>query len=135
VTREPRFRGTDADLSDPKTSRVAKRAFFRIAELWKLSAEQARVLLGSPSRSTYFSWKKGEGGALPRDVFERVSYLLGIYKGLEVLFANPAQADAWIHRPNAAFGGRSALEHMLGGNVADLHRVRAYLDYVRGGRS
>ena len=36
--------------------------------------------------------------------------------------------------PTAApFGGRSALAHMLGGNVADLYVVRRYLDGVRGG--
>jgi Protein of unknown function (DUF2384) len=133
--REPGLGRREADLSDPRTSEVAKRAFFRIAELWKLTGEQARVLLGSPSRSTFFSWKKGEGGPLPRDAFERVSYLLGIYKGLQVLLPDPQQADAWIHRSNEAFGGRSALDHMLAGNVGDLYRVRAYVDYVRGGRS
>ena len=123
------------DLEDPKASEVAKRAFFRISELWSLSADQARTLLGAPSRSTFFSWKKGEGGPLPRDAFERVSYILGIYKGLQVLFPDPRQADAWITRPNEAFGGGSALDRMLGGNVADLHAVRSYVDYVRGGLS
>jgi hypothetical protein len=123
------------DLEDPRTSDAAKRAFFRIVDLWGVPVEQARTLLGSPSRSTYFSWKKGEGGALPRDVIERVSYLLGIYKGLQVLFPDPQQADKWLQKPNQAFGGRSALERMLAGNVLDLHAVRAYLDYVRGGHS
>ena len=123
------------DLADPRTSQVAKRAFFRIMDLWKVGVDDARTLLGSPSRSTFFSWKKGEGGALGRDVLERVSYLLGIYKGLQVLFPDPPQADAWLQKPNQAFGGRSALDRMLAGNVADLHAVRSYLDYVRGGRS
>ena len=123
------------DLDDPNVSDVAKRAFFRITELWSLSAEQARILLGAPSRSTFFSWKKGEGGPLPRDAFERVSYVLGIYKGLQVLFPDPRQADAWLTKPNDAFGGRPALDRMLGGNVADLHAVRAYVDHERGGLS
>ena len=134
--REPPPRGTGRlDLADPRASQVAKRAFFRIAELWQVDTEQARTLLGAPSRSTFFGWKKGEGGALPRDALERVSYLLGIYKDLQVLFSDPGQADTWINKPNQAFGGQSALQRMLAGNVADLHAVRAYLDYVRGGRS
>jgi hypothetical protein len=133
--REAHVSTSRPDLSDPKTSKTAKRAFFRIADLWKLSSEQARVLLGGPSRSTFFSWKKGEGGPLPRDALERVSYVLGIYKGLQILFPKPEQGDQWVHRPNEVFGGRSALEHMLAGNVADLHRVRSYLDHVRGGGS
>jgi hypothetical protein len=123
------------DLSDARTSAVAKRAFFRVIELWGVANDQARVLLGSPSRATFFSWKKGEGGNLPRDAFERVSYVLGIYKGLQILFGDPAQADSWVSKPNAAFGGQSALERMVAGNVSDLQAVRAYLDYVRGGGS
>lgn len=123
------------DPSDPTTSEVAKRAFFRIVDLWKISADQTRVLLGSPSRSTFYSWKKGQGGLLPRDALERVSHILGIYKGLQVLFPDPRQADEWIQKPNDAFGGQSALDRMLAGNVADLQTVRAYVDYVRGGLS
>ena len=44
---------------------------------------------------------------------------------------------AWVKRPNSAafFAGRSALEVMLSGNVADLFLVRQYLDSERGGWS
>jgi hypothetical protein len=44
-------------------------------------------------------------------------------------------ADAWVRKPNTAavFGGRTALQHMLAGNVSDLNFVRRYLDGVRGG--
>lgn len=123
------------DFTDPRASSAAKRAFFRVAGLWGVTNDQARVLLGNPSRTTYFSWKKGEGGNLPRDAFERVSYVLGIYKALQVLFGEHAQADAWVSKPNAAFGGQSALARMVAGNMSDLHAVRAYLDHVRGGGS
>ncbi|HET6587381.1 MAG TPA: antitoxin Xre/MbcA/ParS toxin-binding domain-containing protein, partial [Oleiagrimonas sp.] len=43
-------------------------------------------------------------------------------------------ADAWVRRANDAlpFGGRSALERMLSGQVADLYEVRRYLDAQRG---
>ena len=124
-----------ADPAAERTSAVAKRGFFRIAELWGMTADQMRVILGAPGRSTFYNWKKGEGGLLPRDTLERISYVLGIYKGLQVLFPDAHQADAWISKPNQAFGGRSALDRMLAGNVADLQAVRAYVDYVRGGLS
>jgi hypothetical protein len=117
------------DLSGP-----ALRAFFRITGQWGLSAEQERVLLGSPARSTYFRWKKERAGPLSRDTLERISYLLGIYKALHLLFPDPAQADGWIRRANAAplFGGASALDRMLAGQVGDLQLVRQYLDAQRG---
>ena len=55
-------------------------------------------------------------------------------KTLQILFPDPAQADAWLHKPNtrSLFGGHSALERMLSGNVADLYVVRQYLDAQRG---
>lgn len=112
---------------------VAKRTFFRIMDAWRISDAEARVLLGAPSRGAFYNYKRGEGGALGRDALERISYVLGIYKALQLLFPDPAQADAWMKKPNAAFGGRSALAHALGGNVVDLADVRRYLDAVRGG--
>lgn len=113
----------------------ALRAFFRIADAWKLDSDQERRLLGSPSHTTFFRWKHDQSGVLGRDVFERISYLLSIYKSLHILFANNAQADAWIRRPNQAalFGGASALDRILGGQVGDLFVVRQYLDAERSG--
>jgi hypothetical protein len=102
-------------------------------EAWGVGDSDARVLLGSPGRSSFYNYKRGEGGALSADTLERVSYLLGIYKALQLLFPEPTQADSWMRKPNAAFGGRSALEHALGGKVVDLAAVRSYLDAVRGG--
>lgn len=112
----------------------ALRAFFALAERWKLRAAEQRTLLGEPPESTYFKWKKQQDGAPSRDVIERISYLLGIWKDLQILFPDPAQADAWVRKPNDAplFGGRSALDRMLSGNVADLYVVRQYLDAQRG---
>ena len=65
---------------------------------------------------------------------ERISYILGIYKALQLLLPDTRAADEWIRRPNeaAVFGGRSALDRMLSGNVADLYIVRQYLDAQRG---
>ena len=117
------------DLAGP-----ALRAFFRIAAAWGLKNSEARRLLGDPPESTFYKWKKLQDGAPGRDVIERISYLLGIFKALELLFPDPTRADAWIRRPNhaAPFGGGSALDRMLSGNVADLYVVRSYLDAQRG---
>ena len=112
------------------------RAFVRIAGLWGLSVDEQLVLLGAPPRSTYFAWRKTPDRAnLSRDTLERISYILGIYKSLQILFPDPAIADAWVRKPNRAdpFSGRSALDRMLAGNVSDLGAVRRYLDAVRGG--
>ena len=110
------------------------RAFVRVAELWHLSIAEQMTLLGLSSRSTYFKWRKEPQVRLSRDTLERISYILGIYKALQLLLPDTRAADEWIRRPNeaAVFGGRSALDRMLSGNVADLYIVRQYLDAQRG---
>jgi hypothetical protein len=119
--------------ADARQDDVALRAFFRLAELWGLTMEQARLLLGRPSRATLYNWKAGRVRSVSYDTLRRISYLLGIYKALQILYRDPQLADAWISRPNAAFGGQSALERMLAGDLTDLAAVRAHLDAARGG--
>lgn len=117
-------------------SAAGLRAFFNIARDWGLSTDEQMVLLGAPGRSTFFKWKSApEIADLKRDTLERLSYLLGIYKALQILLPDTTAADAWVKKPNSAplFGGKSALDRMLGGNVADLVAVRQYLDARRGG--
>ncbi|MBC2731492.1 MbcA/ParS/Xre antitoxin family protein [Thiobacillus sp.] len=117
-------------------SAAGLRAFFNIARDWGLSTDEQMVLLGAPGRSTFFKWKSTpEAADLKRDTLERLSYLLGIYKALQILLPAATAADAWVKKPNSAplFGGKSALDRMLGGNVADLIAVRQYLDARRGG--
>lgn len=115
------------DLTGP-----ALRTFFRIADAWRLKEQQQMRLLGLDNRSTFQSWKRGAVAAIPKDALERISYVLGIYKGLQILL--PRSADDWIHKANTnpLFGGRSALERMTTGNVADLYVVRQYIDAQRG---
>lgn len=129
-------KNTPTQLSNRELSAAGLRAFFNIARDWQLSTEEQMVLLGAPGRSTFFKWKSSpESADLKRDTLERLSYLLGIYKALQVLLPSTDAADAWIKKPNDAplFAGQSALDRMLGGNVADLVAVRQYLDARRGG--
>jgi len=125
-----------ADIGPERLGAAGLRAFARIAQAWGLSVDEQLCLLGQPPRSTYFAWRKQpDRAALPRDTLERLSNLLGIYKCLQILLPDDAAADAWVRQPNSAppFGGRSALDRMLAGNVSDLNLVRRYLDGVRGG--
>lgn len=120
--------------SNPALGGAGLRAFANIAEAWGLTIAEQLKLLGIGSRSTFFKWRREHEPRLPRDTLERLSYLLGIYKSLQILIPDPRAADEWVRKPNAAapFGGRSALERMLSGQVADLYVVRQYLDAERG---
>jgi len=123
------------DLHSPAAAEAALRTFFRIAQAWDLSNEEQQKLLGC-GRSTFFDWKAGRIKAgLDGATLERLSHIFGIYAGLQILLPIPERADAWVKKPNTAplFGGRSALERMLAGQVSDLFVVRQYLDAQRGG--
>jgi hypothetical protein len=125
--------GTQLEHQDPRqVSRVSLKVFFNIAALWGLNREEEQVLLGEPARSTFYRWRKGEGPALPRDTLERISYVMGIYKALRILFPTEDQANAWPRKANSHFGGESALGVMLHGNLVNLADVRRYLDHARG---
>ena len=94
------------------------------------------VLLGVSQPSVY-RWKSNPEVAAnsnSRDLVERLSYILGIYKALHILLPDPRLADTWINRPNTAplFGGHPPRERIFGGHVADLYEVRRWLDGQRG---
>ena len=124
-----------ADATPERIAGVALKTFFRIAGLWALGTEEQRVLLGGVSRATLFNWKKKGAGSLSRDTLERISYIVGIYRALQILLPRAESANAWIKKPNTAplFQGVSALQRMLQGRVSDLYVVRMYLDAQRGG--
>lgn len=117
------------DLGGP-----ALRAFFSLAKVWGLSEQEQMKLLGLTSRSTLHSWKAQRVSKISRDTLERISYLLGIFKAINILLPDQKLADAWIRFPNKnpIFGGRSALDRMTSGNIGDLYVVRQYLDAQRG---
>jgi len=135
---------TRAQLSGP-----ALRGFFSLAERWRLTVGEQLALLGWPGRSTFFRWRQtaaartaeggDEGAAVPTlsaDTLMRISYLLGIFAGLERwLGATPAEADAWIARSNtdAPFFGRRPLDILCAGDIAAFAQVRGYLDALAGG--
>lgn len=124
-----------ADFDPNRLASAGLQAFFKLSARWGLSAAQERILLGSPPESTFFKWKAEKTARrLGRDALERISYLLGISKALNMLLPSPRAADDWVKKPNAAplFHGQSALDRMLGGSLVDLADVRRYLDAQRG---
>ena len=124
-------------LRDPEVRRrlspAAVRLFLRLSDLWRLAVDQRRALLGDISRPTYHNWQKGKVGTLSRDQLERISLVLGIHKGLKLLFADEASAARWFTSPNRdlPFGGQSPLERALHGGMDDLYAVRRYIDAWR----
>lgn len=113
---------------------VAWKALENLVQRFQLDEAEALTLMGDMPRSTYYRGLKTHSVHLSRDQIERISYLLGIYKGLRILFTDSAQALSWITRPNtlAPFYGKSPKEYMMEGSIVRLAEVRRCIDYWRG---
>ena len=109
------------------------RAVVNLFARWGLTDAQACVLLGGLSALAWARWKTGTIGGIPRDLKARLSNLMGIHKALRIIFTEAERCHGWVNRSNEAFGGSSALDIMLAGELTDIMRVRRYLDSVKGG--
>ena len=128
---EPQTFSREADRE--RLSEVAIKAFLALMKAWGLSNAESAGLLGV-SASSLDRIKRGYRPALSQDQLTRVSALVGIYKGLHLLFVDGA-ADAWIRRVNrgALFDRRTPIEAMIEGGIPRMLDVRRYVDAVRGG--
>jgi hypothetical protein len=107
----------------------------KLAEIWRLTSAEACALLGDISERTWFRMKKGErAGALSQDTLTRVSALVGIYKGLHLLFSAPL-SDEWIRLPNRGplYSGQRPLDSLIQGGIPKMLEVRRHIDALRGG--
>jgi hypothetical protein len=117
-----------------RLSRSALRAFFNIMERWQVRDEDARALLGGVSNGPFYEMKRDPDRVLDADRLTRVSYLVGIFKALNILYSEKL-ADAWVQLPNAnrIFGGETPLAFMMKGGIGAMEIVRRLLDARRGG--
>jgi hypothetical protein len=117
-----------------RLSHAALRAFFNLANCWRIRDEDARALLGGVSNGPYYNWKKQPERLLDTDVLTRISYLLGIFKALNILYAEKL-ADKWVKLPNSnrLCEGQTPLDYMMRGGIPAMQIVRRLLDARRGG--
>jgi len=126
------------DLSRPderrRLSPAALRAFFNIVERWGIRDDDARQLLGGISSGAYYEFKKKPNRVLDQDRLQRISYLIGIFKALNILYGTRL-ADSWVQlgNTNPLFSGRTPLAYMLQGGTPAMEVVRRLLDARRGG--
>jgi hypothetical protein len=125
---------TFADERDrARLSEVALKAFLALMKAWELSNAEASPLLGV-SASTLDRMKRGYRPTLSQDQLTRVSALVGVYKGLHLLFAGET-ADEWARRRNSGplFERDTPIQAMIEGGIPRMLEIRRYVDAVRGG--
>jgi antitoxin Xre/MbcA/ParS-like protein len=122
-----------AESDRVRLSEVALKAFLALMKAWGLANAEASTLLGV-SASTLDRIKRGYRPTLSQDQLTRVSALVGVYKGLHLLFADET-ADGWARRPNRGplFDRETPIAAMIEGGIPRMLEVRRYVDAVRGG--
>jgi hypothetical protein len=111
---------------------AALEAVVNIAEVWKLSDDAAAALLGVSS-GTVDEIRGGKWSqSLSPDQMTRASALIGVFKGLNLLF-DQAMADRWPRLRNTGplFQNLSPVEAMIEGGIPFMLEVRRYMDALR----
>jgi hypothetical protein len=117
-----------------RLSPAALRAFFNIMARWQVRDEDARALLGGVTNGPFYEMKRSPERILETDRLTRISYLVGIFKALNILHGQPL-ADEWVRLPNSnpLFAGEAPLAFMMRGGLPAMQTVRRLLDARRAG--
>jgi hypothetical protein len=113
---------------------AAVKAVLRLVEAWGGSNAEGAALLGV-SESTWDRMKGGKwDGTLSQDQLTRASALIGVFKGLHLLFAD-GMADRWPKLANKGpiFDRRTPIQAMIEGGIPRMIETRQYIDALRGG--
>jgi len=110
------------------------KAFRALAERWSLSNTEAADLLGVSGSTWDRIKRKAWDGTLSQDQLTRISALVGVFKGLHLLFADK-MSDEWPRLPNKGpiFAHATPIQAMIEGGIPRMLEVRRYVDAVRGG--
>ena len=117
-----------------RLSAAAIKAVLRLVEAWSGSNAEGAALLGV-SESTWDRIKARRWeGVLSQDQLTRASALIGVFKGLHLLFAD-GMADRWPRLPNRGpiFDRQSPIDAMIEGGIPRMLETRQYIDALRGG--
>lgn len=106
----------------------------RTADAWGLSNMEAATLFDVPT-ATWSRMKAGAyKGVLDQDKVTRASLLIGLYKGLRLLFNGPL-TYGWPKTPNVGLGfnGKTPVQIMSEGGIPAMMKMRQHIDALRGG--
>jgi hypothetical protein len=113
---------------------AALMAVRNLARAWKLTGTEAAALVGV-SETT---WDRIKAGAwrqtLSQDQMVRVSAMIGLFKGLHLLFAD-GMADRWVRLRNAGplFANLTPVDAMVERGIPGMIEIRQHIDALRGG--
>jgi hypothetical protein len=121
-------------ISDRDQVAAVVKAVVRATASWGLSASESSALFDVPVATWNRMKSSTFNGGLDRDKVTRASLIIGIYKGIRLLFNGPLTTD-WPTLPNRGepYGGRRPVDLMIAGGIPAMSGVRQHIDALRGG--
>ena len=113
---------------------TALKAIRSLTAAWRLTGDDAASLVGVSAstwdRISANAWKQ----TLTQDQLTRISALVGIFKGLHLLFADD-MADRWPRLANSGplFQNLTPIAAMQQGGIPLMLDIRQHVDALRGG--
>ncbi|SFE92593.1 MbcA/ParS/Xre antitoxin family protein [Roseivivax sediminis] len=126
MTYEANPNGVPATLSEEE-AHAATRTTFRLFEVWELSKDESREVLGGLTTRDYEALREGNYAPTTGDLARRLGLLLGIHRCLRLMFRTAARRKRWIRAPNQALGGETALALMSQPEISGMAKLSAYL--------
>lgn len=121
------------DEQDRKVRLAAVKIFSNLCAEWSILPEQSFKLLGFADVEDFYAWQSGELDRVNNDkALEMLSHLMAIYQLLHQIFANQAQANAWLLKANSVFNGASAVSVISEKGLTGASIVRRYLEQQLG---
>lgn len=123
-----------AEADRRRLTGASVKAVLRLVDAWGGSNAEGAALLGV-SESTWDRMKAGRWeGVLSQDQLTRASALIGVFKGLHLLFAD-SMADRWpmLENRGPVFGRKTPVQAMIEGGIPRMLETRQYVDALRGG--
>ena len=130
--RDPQTFASEEDRS--RLTPAALIAMRNLARAWKLTGAEAAALVGT-SETTWdriksVAWRQ----TLSQDQMMRVSAMIGLFKGLHLLFSDD-MADRWVRLRNSGplFVNLTPIEAMMERGIPGMIEIRQHIDALRGG--
>jgi hypothetical protein len=109
-------------------------AMKNLAKEWKLTRDETAKLLAVSSSTLDRIISTPSKASLNQDQMTRISALIGIFKGLHLLFIDN-MADRWPRLRNMGplFNDHTPIDVMIEGGIPAMLEVRRHIDALRGG--
>ena len=132
-----RFAPPPTFASEDVRARLTPAALIAVRNLvraWKLTRAEVAALMGV-SETTWDRIKAGDWKqTLSQDQMMRASAMIGVFKGLHLLFADD-MADRWARLRNSGplFANLTPVEAMVQRGIPGMIEIRQHVDALRGG--